>query len=279
MVTVARAREPHCDASLLFEIASGALAEVELAPAWELRRAQRPDIDVATGVEVALLPAAWSRLKAAGIGDSDAARFDGLQRKALVSASLVLSELAAAQERLRALGIASAVGGGAAAILCGALSLGQRPLSFGEIWVSPRHLRTARSALSGPPGVGGSPQSMRQRLSGTCVVPQRRLILRSRIPSLPPMDARPLLGGTQSVRWQQMRFDVLRPTEVVFLGEVRQAASQAITRKARRGRARLVCTAEDALWQLDRAALSRLDGYSESRVAELVAATGWRVHR
>ena len=271
---------------LLLAIASGSLPDVELRNAWDAWRAHRPEIGAAPGVEVALLPAALDQLKAAGESDPDAARLDGLQRKAAVGASLVISELAAAQERLRSLGIATAVGGGAAAILCGAYSLGQRSVSHGHIWVSRRDLRRARSSLVEPPA-SGSPQrsataavparhGIRLWLSGACAVGHRRLILHSRLPTVPPTDARPLLAHTRPVQWQHARLDVLRPTELVFLSDAAHGVDQAVRRVGGRGRTRYSWTAESALRRLDRERLRQVNGYSDERLRDLLAAAGWR---
>lgn len=261
---------------LLFDMAGGCLAGADLAAAWLRWRDQRPDIETATLVEVAFLPAVWHRLKECGITDTDAALLDGLQRKALVNASMVLSDLAAAQDRLRGLGVESAVGGGAAAILWGALSPSQRPLSHGEIWVSRRHWRTARRALAGPSQVGPSTRTVRQSLTGTCVIPHKRLTLRSRIPSVPPMDARPLLAHTQSVTRQKTRFGVLGPTEVVFVSEAQNAAAQVGRRIRSLAGVQSSRSPENALRQLDRALLRRSDGYSQARLEQLLAAAGWQ---
>lgn len=281
----------------LLAIACRRTSAAETARLWSAWRERRADLDDVDNIEVALLPAAWTRARAAGVAEVEAARLDGLQRKATLTTVVTLRWLAVTQASLRAAGIASAAaGGGAEVVLLGALSPGERSVRGVDLWVSRRDFHAARRTL------GARSSGRRQFASGAAVIPGAPgLMLRSLVPSLPPLSAGHFVAGRIHIDWAGQPVAVLDATEAVFVSEVMHSARRLArwTRGAGdlqgwdmprwRGRGGMggsemrgtaapgsaVDAVERALHTLDRSALERLPQFDRERMRRLMRWGGW----
>lgn len=257
----------------LLDIATMPLADHQAAVAWQRWRSARPNLDDVSAAEVIVLPAAWDRVRMTVGGDVDAARLDGLRRNAALTTAITVARLAAAQSALRDAGVSSVVTGGLSVVLLGAASPERRAVRGADLWVAQSDFAPALAAL------GVATDRWRRVLTARVRVPSSPgLVLRSRLPAWPPLDARALVAARQRIDWSGSDIDVLGPTEAVFVDEVLEAARRVV------GSARLLigrggdpAAASRIVGQeLDRRLLERVAGFSAARLQRLRRLAGLR---
>jgi len=253
---------------------------VDIPAAWQRWRAMRPDLDEVTDAEVVVLPAAWGRARQVGVTDADAARLDGLRRKAALTTSVTLGRVVTAQAALRQAGVESAVSGGASVVLLGAVGQQERNVRGAELWVGQADLAAAATALGGrlAPGVG--PTRWRG-YAGVALPTFPGLVLRSRLPSLPPVDGRLLVAARTAVQWTHSRVELLGPAETILVADCLYAVRRVVAQADRfvGSGGRQITAAALVGWELDRRLLQRLPAFDPVRLRRLRRLTGLRATR
>lgn len=261
----------------LLNIASNVAAGAEeIEREWRRWRAVRPDLAEATPAEIAVLPLAWSRAQAVGIDEPDEGRLRGLQRKAALTTSLTLARVRDAQAKLRGNGVDSVLAGGASVVLLGAALAAHRSVGSAQLWVARADVNRALRILGAFP----MPSSAKARvaIAGTAsLAGSPGLVVKSRLPSLPPIDGGALVGTRQVLPWSDGDLEGLGPTEAVFVADVLAAARRTVAPLRRLGRAASEeSEAARAITEtLDRRLLAQTAGFDEARWRRLRAAAGW----
>ena len=264
----------------LLAIATGALAEADLQAAWQRWRSMRPDLGDVGAAEVVVLPAAWGRARAAGVGDPDAARLEGLQRKAALTTAVTLARVSSAQAALRDASLDSAVAGGPAVVLLGAATPEQRSVRSVDLWVARSDFAAALKVLGAR--ADGRRYSPRVAVTGGAALPAYPgVVLRSRLPTLPPIDGRALVAARRRIHWSGKEVEVLGPTEAVFVASVLHSARRLVAR-ARRWPARGEVPEVAAVvvgQELDRRLIERLGDFDAASLHQLCRVAGRGVGR